>query len=373
MEGYTLITDTFQYRLLELTALSGEFPADLLGRLGVGPSYGEKLITRLKEEKLLRTHYRDRLRGYRLTSSGKKMLLAANPERFSFYLRGSSETNQPRSEPPRRLRLHQAARIYQMLLQAEVEIFRDQKPPLFQNRASPSLQALPFPVYYQSREVKELGTETVKVNNSRAAGLLLTEKTLYIIYYTGAVTMKWSYNTEIRLKAILQHHITRGVLAGYYRPDTEIHAILIGPDMGTANAILTHTGIRKGCFTLDTSFNYFHFLPDNPAGEVLLKVLSRPKLLWELKTLLASDLSEPDLEAFPFEHDAIQAPGLPVLFAFDFDMLKICRFVSALHMHQLTGQVLCFDFQKEALLDYGGDVLSVSTIDLEKFKRRFFH
>lgn len=368
-----MITDTFQYRLLELTALSGEFPADLLGRLGAGPSYGEKLITRLKEEKLLRTHYKDRLRGYRLTLAGKKMLLAGNPERFSFYLTGSSETNQPRSEPPRRLRLHQAARIYQMLLQADVQIFRDRKPPLFQNHASPALQALPFPVYYQSREVKELGTETVKVNNSRAAGILLTEKALFVIYYTGAATMKWSYNTEIRLKAILQHHITRGVLAGHYRTDTEIRAILIGPDMGTANAILSNTGNRKGCFSLDTSFSYFHFIPDNPAGEVLLKVLSRPKLLWELKTLLASDLLAPDREAFPFEHDAVQAPGLPVLFAFDFDMLKLCRFVTALKMHQLTGQILCFDFQKEAVLEYGSDVLTVNTIDLEKFKRRFFN
>ena len=44
-------TDTFQYRLMELTALSGEFPADLLWRLGMGGSYGEKMITRLKDER----------------------------------------------------------------------------------------------------------------------------------------------------------------------------------------------------------------------------------------------------------------------------------------------------------------------------------
>ena len=108
-------TDTFQYRLMELTALSGEFPADLLWRLGMGGSYGEKMITRLKDERLLKTHYRDKLRGYRLSSVGKKALLAENPERFSFYLTGSSDTNQPRSEPPRRLRLHQTARTYQLL------------------------------------------------------------------------------------------------------------------------------------------------------------------------------------------------------------------------------------------------------------------
>lgn len=368
-----MITDTFQYRLLELTALSGEFPTDLLGRLGVGPSYGEKLITHLKEKKLLRTHYRDKLRGYRLTAAGKNMLLSINPERFTFYLTGSSETNQPRSEPPRRLRLHQAARIYQMLLQANIQIFRDQKPLLFQNRASSSQQMIPFPVYYQSREVKELGTETVKANNSRAAGILLTDDTLYIIYYTGATTMKWSYNTEIRLKAIVQHHITRGVLSHHYPAGTEIHAILIGPDMKTASTILSNSSYKKGCFTLDTSFNYFHFLPDSPAGEVLFKVLSSPKLLWGLKALLASDLLPPDNKAFPFEHHAVQSPDLPVLFAYDFDMLQICRFVTSLKLHQMAGKILCFDFQRDAVTDYCGDVVSIDTIDLEKFKRRFFN
>ena len=73
---------------MELTALSGEFPADLLWRLGMGGSYGEKMITRLKDERLLKTHYRDKLRGYRLSSVGKKALLAENPERFSFYSDG---------------------------------------------------------------------------------------------------------------------------------------------------------------------------------------------------------------------------------------------------------------------------------------------
>ncbi len=56
-----------KYRLLEMVALCGEFPADQLTRLIPSPSYGEKLITELKAQKLLRTHYRDHLRGYRLS------------------------------------------------------------------------------------------------------------------------------------------------------------------------------------------------------------------------------------------------------------------------------------------------------------------
>ena len=88
-----------------MVALCGEFPADQLTRLIPSPSYGEKLITELKAQKLLRTHYRDHLRGYRLTGRAKQMLLAQNPERFRDFLTGNTETNQVRSEVTRRLRL----------------------------------------------------------------------------------------------------------------------------------------------------------------------------------------------------------------------------------------------------------------------------
>lgn len=366
-------TDTFQYRLLELTAISGEFPANLLPRLGPGVSYGEKMITHLKDEGLIRTHYRDRLRGYRLTSRGKRLLLEQNPERFSFYLTGSSDTNQPRSEAPRRLRLHHTARTYQMMTAAGIELFRDRKPLLFQSRASPAPPALPFPVYYQSREIKELGMETVKVNNSRTVGVLLTEDTVYVVYYTGDSAMKWAYQTEIKLKAILQHHISQGVLSGFYHAGTEIHAIMIGSGMGTAHVLMTSTGgYHKCCFSLDTSYSSFHFVPDLPAGETLLRLLAAPKILLQLKALLRSDLYQPDRITYPFEHDAVEPAGLPVLFACEFDMQRISRFVAALRLRQLTGQLLCFDFQKDAVLQYGGDVLEVRTIDLDKFKRRFF-
>lgn len=102
-------TSTSAYRLMELAAISGECSPYVLAHLNLSASYGEKLITRLKKDGYIRTHYKDGLRGYRLTSRGKKLLLAENPDRFSFYLSGSSDTNRPRSDFPRRLRLQQAS------------------------------------------------------------------------------------------------------------------------------------------------------------------------------------------------------------------------------------------------------------------------
>ena len=62
-----------------MIGMCGEFPADQLNRLIPSASYAEKLITDLKAEHLIRTHYRDALRGYRLTKAAKEMLVSDTP------------------------------------------------------------------------------------------------------------------------------------------------------------------------------------------------------------------------------------------------------------------------------------------------------
>lgn len=55
---------TVGYTLLELVAVSGELPADQLCRLPGGDSYKLNVVRALKSQKLLRTYYRDGVRGY---------------------------------------------------------------------------------------------------------------------------------------------------------------------------------------------------------------------------------------------------------------------------------------------------------------------
>lgn len=363
-------TTTAAYRILALTAISGEFPANHLRQMGIGVNYGEKLITKLKEDGVLKTHYKDKLRGYRLTSRGKKMLLQQSPERFSFYLTGSCDTNRPRSDYARRLRLQQTARTYCLLANAGVTLFRDKKPALFSGTQPDLAAPFPIPVFYQSRELKELGRETTKINNSRTIGVLLTEHCVYVIFYTGDGVLKWEYKTEIRMKALLSYHMSQGILSAWYRYDTPIHALLIGTQMETAFRLMTSTGgYRHSLFTLDTSFEYFHFIPDNWTGATMLKLLCSHLLSSQLSDLLLSDLEPPDA-ALGLEHDATKE-GIPVQLAYHFDMLRISRFLTSLRLHRINGQLICFDFQKDTLCLYCKDAVTISTIDLEKFERRF--
>lgn len=371
-------TSTAAYRLLSLTALSGECSPDILSRLGIGPSYGEKLVTKLKDEGLLKTHYKDRLRGYRLACGGKKLLLAQNPERFSFYLSGNTETNHPRSGYPRRLRLQQASHIYAMLLNAGITFFRDEKPLIFREepQAGESVR-LPLPIFYHSREVKELGTEAVKIGNSRIMGILFAPGCIYALFHTGTAPIKWEYQTELRVKTFLSHHISRGILSRgsiepCYHPDTPIRLLFIGSGMDTALKLMESTGgFQKSYFCLDSSFDYFHYVPDDAAGETTLRLLCSPALQKALRSLLLSDL-QPPCPDYGLEHDAV-SEGMPVLLAFDFDMLRLSRFRTALSFHGLAGNLVCFDFQKPVLQQYFGDAAAIETIDLYKFERRFLH
>lgn len=370
-------TTTGPYRLMELAAISGECSTRVLPILGLAPSYSEKLVTRLKGEGLIKTHYKDGLRGYRLTSKGKELLLEENHSRFSFYLSGSSDTNHPRSDIPRRLRLQQASIAYAMLCNAGVEVFRDRKPRLFQ--AGDAARAAPFPMplpaFYHSREVKELGAEAVKIGNSRAMGILFAQECIYSLFCTGSAPMKWEYRTELKVKALLSYHASQGILSRgriepCYHPDTPIKALLIGEGMDTALKLMESTGgFQKSYFYLDSSFAHFHYIPEGAQGEAVLRLLCSPATQEALRGLLLSDL-QPPRPGHGLEHDAV-SEGRPVLLAFDFDMLRLSRFRTALSFHGLSGNLICFDFQEPVLRQYFGDAAAIETIDLYKFERRF--
>ena len=119
------------YKLLSLTAISGEFPTDQLNRLPGSPYYLESVVTALKKDGLLRTYYRDKLRGYRLGPRAKATLLESRPDRFASYLTGDTDTNRLKCEIDRRLRLHRLAETYVTMDNAGVCVYRDEKPAIF--------------------------------------------------------------------------------------------------------------------------------------------------------------------------------------------------------------------------------------------------
>lgn len=126
----------------------------------------------MKAEHLIRTHYRDALRRYRLTAA-KEMLLSVSPLRFQCYLTGNTETNLIRSEVSRRIRFPQKAETYLTLLHAGIPFYPDVKPDIFCNhREAGSIGMRSLPLFYASEKLK-MGPETTKIRNSRSMGILM--------------------------------------------------------------------------------------------------------------------------------------------------------------------------------------------------------
>ena len=358
------------FRLLSLTAISGEFPASQLNRLPAGPCYLEAAVTTLKKEGLLRTYYRDRLRGYRLGVRAKSALLSGWPERFAPYLTGNVDTNHLKSETSRRLRLHHLAEAYVTVDNAGIRLFPDEKPEVFAPQGYCG-NAIESPSFYSSREIKGLGIDTTKIYNSRFSGVILSPTSILVTYSSGTALMKWHYKSEMRVKALMWSVLCQQRLPAQYRMG-EVHGLVLGDSMDLAYQILTSTGGSKhDYFMLDGSFDHFYFLTNDHCGEVTLALLCDPAKTAELNRILAQGLIAAD-RGRATEHDAAEPDGTPVLFGYFCDLPRIVRFNTSLDLMGRPGTLLCFDFQAEALRRYCSERVRFQTIDFAKFERRLF-
>ena len=359
--------------ILETIAISGELPSTQVSRFSGGDRYKRKILDRFKEKNLIYSYYRDALRGYRLTSKAKSLLLSRNPERFTFYLTGQSDTNNPKSEITRRLRLHRIAETYMTMQNAGVSIFRDDKPDVFYSEEFvPSLSLeIQSPVFYSSRELKEIGMEFVSIRGARAVGVLLTPTEVFVVYNTGHSLLKWDYKPEMRTRALLKNVLCQQRLSRQYQPES-VRALMLGDSMEIAYQLMTSTGgVKFSYFTLDGNYDSFAFLTNDRKGELLLRLLCDRTLTNQLDDMLSEGLYEAD-PALPVENDAITENDEPVLFGYSLDMPRIRRFDTALRLQNRTGILICFDYQEEILKRYCSKNVRFQTIDFTKFEGRFF-
>ncbi|MCL2775664.1 MAG: hypothetical protein FWD71_20305 [Oscillospiraceae bacterium] len=356
--------------LTELIAVSGELPADAVYRLGGGRHYKTKLVSNMKDSGLIHLEDKDGLRGYRLNFSAKKMLLKKNRDRFEFYLTGITETNRIKSDITRRLRLHRIADVILTMYNAGIKLFRDEKPDVF-NPGEDSFIEVTDPLFYTSREFKELNHDMVKVKNARAVGILLNEKEIYIVYNTENYNMKWDYKSEISVKAIMEQYLCRTRMPNQY-PSFQITGLVFGNSMDMLYQIFTGGDkLKRSYFLLNKAFEKFIYLTNDKYGETGLKLLCDSEKQYRLNAILSGPLCGPD-RGMLIENDALDKNGNPVLFSYLIDMPRLSRFVTALNMHDRNGGIVCFDFQEAILSKCCGERVYFDTINFARFKERFF-
>ena len=362
-------TDTISMNLLELIAISGELPMHLIDRTVGSSSYKEKVVTSLKLQKLIKTYYRDSLRGLRLTNSAKLKILESNPGRFEFALTGNSDTNHIKGDLPRRQRLHRIAEATVTIQNAGIEIFRDEKPDVFSPYWTEDIDLeITSPAFYNSREIKEIGTVFVKIKGARSVGVLLTVHDVLVVYNLGNALMRWDYKSEMRTKALMKTVLCRERLPEYSGED--IKGLLLADNMDLCYEILNGDG-GKQHFLLDGNYENFYYLTNDYKGERILATLCSPNLDARLKEILMSDLEDGN-SSLNIENDAFEEDGTPVLFGFYCDLPRIKGFNTALSLREKDGVIICFDFQKEALEKYCYEGITFKTISFDKWERSFF-
>ncbi len=362
------VKETAAHRILSLVAVVGELPVNQLIRLSGGKAYKENIIKSLKAKGLLRTHYADGARGYRLTARAKKMLLEQNPKRFSSVLSGAVETNHIKSEIARRVRLHRIAETIVTMQNAGVSFYADDKADIF-SRSGLACERIVTPSFYNSREIKAMGTAAVKIHGARSVGVLLTDTGVYVTYNLGGSLMKWSYKAEMRTKALMQTMLCLERLPEMYSSD-DIHGLLFGSDMSLAAEILACKSENQ-YMLIDGSYDHFHYLTNDRKGERILRLLCSGDLKTRLDGILLDDLYESG-GSLTVENDAVDKQGAPVLLAYTCDLPRIKRFDTALSLQNKSGTIICFDFQKETLRRVCGENVRFQTIDFEKWERSFF-
>lgn len=305
--------DSASYELLSLTALCGEFPCDSAARLISSESYRKKIVTGLTHNRLLRIFSRNHLRGYRLGIRGKRLLQDQEPERFLFYLSGCGDTNAIKSEPSRRLRLHRIARTYITMKNAGITIFRDKKPPLF---SPDTAGAIPIEdvYFYDSREMKELRSEMLKIYGSRMTGALFTPKQAFAVFNAMDSIPTFDPQIERRAKVMLQRVCQIRTVA-----TRKVDGILLADHWQTLYILLENTkSSEKEYFLFGEGYEHFYFITNDYYGEALLWMLCNPDATKQFHALLLQSFC-PSPKDSAIENDAVTEDGTPILFAYQPD------------------------------------------------------
>lgn len=366
MNRLTLNPTSAKDLVLATAALCGELSPQAASRLVPSQSYRYHVLEDLVKAKLLRPYRRDKVKGYRLTRRAKNRLTGQCPDRYAALFSGSVRTNSYASELPRRLRMHRLGEVIAMMTLCGVRVFRDEKADLFGARTLP--QGSQLPAFYLAREVQALGDAAIKIKNARMAGVLLAPEHFYLVYNTGSALMRWAPASELRARTLLSEFLGRRLGIAPYAGQTA-EAILVGDSMELAPALLqSRGGGRRQLFYLDGTFAQMHYLPNTPQGDALLRLLMDSAAQSALHAALLDTL-QPNHLTGNFACDAQDAQGRPVLFGWDFDLVRIQSFALGLGSRGITGAAIAFDFQADALRRIFGDRVDVRALSFEKTRK----
>ena len=362
-EVRTILTREQQsYRVLANILMSGESSDDALAILLPMENYRQKTIYKLQADHFINRMQKDDLKGYRLTRHGKNIMLALDAERFSFFGAVGADYSMRRTTVSTRKRQHRISETAAMMEGAGIEIYRDNKKDVFEKEPMQSgidQQA----AFFLPKEVKSQIDLTRKIKNSRITGVFLSRHKLWLCYNFLDEMPNWYENVENRADILL-----RSMLREELEGQEHANALLFGRSMEQMKQYLSDN--RQRAFLRSSVFEKICFVPLDEKGILLLRMLSRKEQYEYLLAVLSEDM-QPSNEMEYFIHDGFNADGQPVLFFLDGDLKRLILFQIQMLYTGRRGEVICFDFQKEAVREYCGEETKISEVLYEKVRELF--
>jgi len=336
--------ETLKDTILQLAALSGEVSEEALRLLDCSEKYLTNLLLELRNNQLIKRCDNDDMTGYRLSQSGKRYLMTQYPERYGDYFRQGGITSKVRLDSTHRYRYLRMSEVNALIHTSGGVIYPGCKPPFQQS--SQSLQS----VYYTSFEFKNMGDLSVKINSSRAMGLLRNGGDVFLLYNTHRIPLKWEDMTEYRARVLMER-----CCGG------KLHSIMTGVDMECAYLLLSSNGGKQNQYYRISEYQPdMYYLPQNRDGVFLLRFAHLTDSAEQLKRKLLMGIDLPEEKTVYC--DGFADGKMPILFACGFDMVRLERFKNYLEINNMTGLVFCFDFQMSVLERYFDNTVTIRVI-----------
>ena len=349
--------DARSYRVLSLICMSGECSEEALRILLPQDNYRQKLLYKMISDKLITRYQKDDVYGYRLAKKGKDYLLLMDKERFGFFLLDGADFSMRRPILRYRLRQHRISETLAMM-ESAVEIYRDRKELIFEEYTEQAFQQSAF---FVAREVKAQKDLTRKIVSSKMTGVWVNQEEASICYNMANTLPEWHENLENRTEILIRSMLRKDGIK-------HLDALLFGNDMSAAAKILADGNMQRQLMV--SPFERFCFIPMDRNGLLLLDMLKDKNVYEDLYCILTEDFifSEEENQVI---NDGYNNDGKPVLICVDCDLKRLVQFISQLDFIGQTGEVICFDFQKEAVKEYCGKNAKVAAVDFEKFQENF--
>ncbi len=337
-------------RLVTIVSLSGEFPYTQMERIGVTEAYAKQLRHRLYQEGKIRIQDKDGIKGLVLTNKSLISAKEQNPTRYKYI----DTRNRP--EESRRYRRHLFAMTYCSLINADIEFLPDKKPFVFsRSRQSQSYDAprpliknsllTDEPIFYSSVEIKyELEDYVQQIRNSAMMGLILTRTDCYLLYNIHNNRYPLGFATENKAGILTQNGEFINV-----KPDRSSHAIMLVDGFETASEMILGNRkkkIRPSSVILNQAFRHIYIVPETPDGDMQLFVMCHKDYNDSVDEAFRENYKEGTVD-FATINDGFDEEGHPVLNGCSCDITRLFKFQKGLLVNDLTGRILCYDFQMD--------------------------